>query len=93
VIISQIVQESVFLTTVAGYIGLSLGVGLLELVSRIMANPNAKPSDRTFFSNPEISLTVATAALAVLIIAGLFAGLIPAKRAIQIKPIDALREE
>lgn len=93
VIISQIVQESVFLTTVAGYIGLSLGVGLLELVSRLLQNPNAKPSDRTFFSNPEISLTVAMAALAVLIIAGLFAGLIPAKRAIQIKPIDALREE
>jgi putative ABC transport system permease protein len=93
VIISQIVQESVFLTTVAGYIGLSLGVGLLELVSRLLQNPNAKPSDRTFFTNPEISLTVATAALAVLIIAGLFAGLIPAKRAIKIKPIDALREE
>jgi putative ABC transport system permease protein len=93
VIISQIVQESVFLTTVAGYIGLSLGVGLLELISRMLQHSNAKPDDRTFFSNPEISLTVALAALAVLIIAGLFAGMIPAKRAIKIKPIDALREE
>jgi putative ABC transport system permease protein len=93
VIISQIIQESVFLTTVAGYIGLSLGVGLLELVSRMMQNPNAKPDDRTFFSNPEISLTIALSALGVLIIAGLFAGLIPATRAIKIKPIEALREE
>jgi len=93
VIISQIIQESVFLTTIAGYLGLSLGVGLLELVSRMLQNPNAKPDDRTFFSNPEISLTVALAALAVLIIAGLFAGLIPARRALKIKPIDALREE
>jgi putative ABC transport system permease protein len=93
VIISQIIQESVFLTTVAGYIGLSLGVGLLELVSRMMQNPNAKPDDRTFFSNPEISLTIALSALGVLIIAGLFAGLIPATRAIKIKQIEALREE
>ena len=93
VIISQIIQESVFLTTVAGYIGLSLGVGLLELVSKMMQNPNAKPDDRTFFSNPEISLSIAVSALIVLIIAGLFAGLIPATRAVKIKPIDALREE
>jgi putative ABC transport system permease protein len=59
----------------------------------MLQHSNAKPDDRTFFSNPEISLTVALAALAVLIIAGLFAGMIPAKRAIKIKPIDALREE
>jgi putative ABC transport system permease protein len=59
----------------------------------MMQNPNAKPDDRTFFSNPEISLTIALSALGVLIIAGLFAGLIPATRAIKIKPIEALREE
>ena len=95
VIISQIMQESVVLTTVAGYIGLSLGVGLLELVSRAIQTQADKSTsnDHAFFSNPEISLTVAVAALAILIIAGLFAGLIPATRAIQIKPIDALREE
>jgi len=92
-IISQIMLESVVLTTVAGYIGLSLGVGLLELVSKIMDSTGGKPDDRSFFSHPEVSLTVAVSALVVLIIAGLFAGLIPATRAIQIKPIDALREE
>jgi len=52
-----------------------------------------KPDDRTFFAHPEVSLTVAVSALVVLIIAGLFAGMIPATRAIKIKPIDALREE
>ena len=92
-IISQIMLESVVLTTLAGYIGLSLGVGLLELVSRVLESSAGKSDDHMFFTHPEVSLTVAVSALAVLIIAGLFAGLIPATRAIKIKPIDALREE
>src|SRR5674476_280805 len=92
-IISQIMLESVVLTTVAGYIGLSLGVGLLELVSRVLESTAGKSDDRMFFTHPEVSLTVAVSALVVLIIAGLFAGMIPATRAIKIKPIDALREE
>jgi putative ABC transport system permease protein len=92
-IISQIMLESVVLTTVAGYIGLSLGVGLLELVSRVLESSAGKSDDHMFFTRPEVSLTVAVAALSVLIIAGLFAGMIPATRAIKIKPIDALREE
>ncbi|MCX6236049.1 MAG: ABC transporter permease [Bacteroidia bacterium] len=92
-IIAQIMLESVVLTTVAGYIGLSLGVGLLELVSKVLESSTGKSDDHVFFTHPEVSLTVAISALAVLIIAGLFAGMIPATRAIKIKPIDALREE
>lgn len=92
-IISQIMLESVVLTTLAGYIGLSLGVGLLELVNKVLENSAGSKGDGVFFQHPEVSLTVALSALGVLIIAGLFAGLIPATRAIQIKPIDALREE
>jgi putative ABC transport system permease protein len=92
-IISQIMLESVVLTTLAGYIGLSLGVGLLELVSTVIERSQGQSSDRAFFSHPEVSLSVAVAALVVLIIAGMFAGMIPATRAIKIKPIDALREE
>jgi len=93
VIISQIMLESVVLTTLAGYIGLSLGVGLLELVNKVLESSADGKSDGVFFQHPEVSLTVALSALAVLIVAGLFAGMIPATRAIQIKPIDALREE
>jgi putative ABC transport system permease protein len=91
-IISQIMLESVALTTVAGYIGLSLGVGLLELINKIMES-QPKNSDEVFFRHPEVSISIAVASLLVLIIAGLFAGSIPAKRALQIKPIEALREE
>jgi putative ABC transport system permease protein len=46
-----------------------------------------------FFQHPEVSITVAVSALAILVLAGLFAGSIPAKRALMIKPIEALREE
>jgi putative ABC transport system permease protein len=91
-IITQVMLESVTLTTVAGYIGLSLGVGLLELVNKIIEN-QPKTGDEMFFRHPEINISIALAALAVLVVAGLFAGSIPAQRALQIKPIEALREE
>ncbi|MGE5447949.1 MAG: ABC transporter permease, partial [Bacteroidales bacterium] len=76
-------------TVMAGYIGLSLGVGILEILNRILQ----QSGDKVFFRNPEVNLTMALSALGVLVIAGIFAGLIPAKRAVSIKPIDALRDE
>jgi putative ABC transport system permease protein len=91
-IISQIMLESVVLTTVAGYIGLSLGVGLLELVNKVLEN-QPKGGDEMFFRHPEVDISIALASLTVLVLAGLFAGSIPARRALSIKPIEALREE
>jgi len=92
VIIKHIVAESVFLTVMAGYIGLSLGVGILELINYVLQS-SAKSGDELFFRNPQVNLNMALSALAVLVIAGIVAGLIPASRAIKIKPIDALRDE
>ena len=63
VIISQIMLESVVLTTLAGYIGLSLGVGLLELVNKALESAANGKSDGVFFQHPEVSLTVALSAL------------------------------
>ncbi len=91
-IILHIVAESVFLTVLAGYIGLALGVGLLELLNMAL-EANAGSNDDVFFRRPEISFTMAMAALSVLVVSGVIAGLIPARRAIKIKPIDALRDE
>jgi putative ABC transport system permease protein len=76
----------------AGYIGLSLGVGILELINRVLQS-SADSGNELFFRNPEVNLSMALSALGVLVIAGIIAGLIPAKRAIRIKPIDALRDE
>jgi putative ABC transport system permease protein len=62
------------------------------LVSKVLEN-NAKGGNEMFFRHPEVNINIALAALTVLVIAGLFAGSIPAKRALSIKPIEALREE
>ncbi len=87
---SQIVIESVFLTALAGYIGLVLGVGILELINYLLIEFDLS-SD--MFARPEVDFNKATIALIILVISGALAGLIPARRATQIKPIDALRDE
>ena len=89
-IISQVMSESLLLTAMAGLAGLTAGVFLLDVVSRVLT---ANPSEDTFFLNPEVSINVAVAATVVLLLSGLLAGLIPAWRAMQIKAIDAIREE
>ncbi|MDA3944881.1 MAG: ABC transporter permease [Bacteroidetes bacterium] len=84
-IISLVLQEAILITAFAGYIGLVLGVGLLELISDRIDTP--------FFRQPEVNITVAIGATALLVIAGALAGFIPAQRAASIKPIEALRDE
>jgi putative ABC transport system permease protein len=92
-VISQIITESVFLTTVAGYIGLFLGILLLEGFNYGLEMAKANGAENIFIKNPEINLSVAVACLMVLIVSGAIAGYIPARHAVLIKPIDALRAE
>ncbi|NOU47786.1 MAG: ABC transporter permease [Bacteroidales bacterium] len=89
-IMAQIIGESVFLTTIAGYLGLVIGVFIIEMIDRNL--PAATTRD-TMFLHPSIDFQVAVSALVILVISGVLAGLIPARRAISIKPIDALRFE
>jgi len=90
VVISQVIMESVILTTLAGYIGLVLGVGIVEGVNYLLVTTGAESE---MFANPEVNFSVAIQALEVLVVAGLLAGVIPAYRAVSMKPIDALRNE
>lgn len=84
-VIQMILQESVFITTISGYIGLFLGILVLENIGLTL--------EEYFIKNPFIDFGTAFAATLVLIIFGAVAGYIPAKRASSIKPIVALRDE
>ncbi len=89
-VMTQIVTESIFLTALAGYIGLVFGVGIIEAVNYFLTQSGAATG---MFSNPTVDFGVAIKALLILIISGALAGFIPARRAVSIKPIDALRDE
>jgi len=89
-IIGQIITESVVLTTFAGYFGLVIGVGLLELINYVLDSSGANTE---MFVHPGVDFQVAVTALTILVFSGALAGFIPAKRAISVKPIDALRYE
>ena len=86
----QVINESVLLTTVSGYIGLVVGVGLIELVNYLLIKSGANTE---MFKNPEVDFNMAMIALVILIVSGALAGLIPARRAVKIRPIEALRDE
>lgn len=96
-ILRLVLLESIFITALFGYIGMIAGVGLTELVNMGMEQmaPAAAASHEspTIFKNPTVDLRIVFMATVVLIIAGLIAGYIPARKAVSIKPIDALRGE
>ena len=89
-IVSLILQEAIFITGVAGYLGLFLGVFTLEGVNYLLEMAGA---DIEFFSRPEVSLKVAVSATMVLILAGTLAGLFPALKAARIRPVQALKDQ
>jgi putative ABC transport system permease protein len=89
-IISSILTESVVLTAIAGWFGLVFGVIILELMNKALQSGGG---DNSMFTNPEVDFNVAMIALGILIFAGIFAGIIPAKRAMEVRPIEAIRDE
>lgn len=89
-IIKMIVLESIFLTGLSGYLGLSIGLFFIEGINYMITTFNLKSE---FFLNPEINFQVVIVAMLTLIAAGFFAAFFPAKRAAMIKPIEALRDE
>lgn len=90
-IIGQIINESLVLTSIAGFAGLSLGVGFLAFFDNIINNMPAESG--VFIKNIVIRFDLALSASFILVSLGLLAGLLPANRAMKIKPIEALSEE
>ncbi len=85
-IVGMVVQESVLITTIAGYLGLSLGTYILSLIGDSL-------EEDYFIKDPSVSPGIVIGATVVLILSGLIAGYLPAKRAANIKPIVALRAD
>ena len=84
----QIILESVFLTLLAGILGITTGGIALRGINAFTRNIDDFP-----FLNPTVSLEYIAMALLIMITLGSLIGLIPAQRAVSIKPIEALREE
>jgi putative ABC transport system permease protein len=85
-IVMLIVQEAIFITALAGYTGLMLGIGALELMVYFKM-------EGEFFHRPEVDLNVAIFATILIVVAGALAGLFPALQAAKVEPIEALRTE
>ena len=86
VITRQIMMESLLLTFIAGFLGMFFGILVLVLLEQTT-------QEAKMFSNPTISFAMAIAGTIILVLSGLIAGVIPAKNALRIKAIDALRDE
>lgn len=85
-VMGQVMMEALVVTALAGYGGLLLGIAALESIAALL--PGAP-----MFREPEVNIGIAIQALVLLIITGTLAGLIPARHAARIRPIEALRDE
>jgi len=93
-ILRSIITESIIITTVFGYIGMMGGIALTELVNYVMLqNAAGNPTGPTVFKNPTVELSYVLISTGILILSGVIAGYMPARRAVRIKPIEAMREE
>ncbi len=98
-ILKSIILESILITAIFGYIGLLLGIGLTELINFFMeqsANAAAGAGDgeqMSVFKNPTVDIGYAVFATILLVFSGVIAGYLPARKAVKVKPIEAMRQE
>ena len=87
-ILKQIMSESVVLTAMAGLAGLVFAVLILSVVDVFVAMQS-----NPFLPSLQLPFSLAIVALVVIILAGMFAGYLPSKRALSIKAVEALQDE
>lgn len=90
-----IISESIVITTIFGYIGMVAGIAATEYMNKVAGSQvmDIGVAQATVFENPTVGIDVAIQATLTLIIAGTLAGFFPARKAVMIKPIEALKAE
>jgi putative ABC transport system permease protein len=93
-VVVLVLSESLFITAVAGLVGMLFGMGILHIASMVIKGiAETEDTIRFIFYNPSADFGVALSATILLVVAGLLAGFIPARKAAGIKPIEALHDE
>ena len=87
-ILVLVLLEAVGITMLFGYIGMIIGLGLVKLITEIAYSMS--PEAQEIFHNPTVPVGIVLGATLTMVIAGMIAGFIPAKRAVSIKPVEAL---
>ena len=86
----MILTESIFITSISGYLGLMFGTLIIAAINYAMQSAGIEADN---FHNPEVNVIVGVGAVIVLIIAGTIAGLLPAIQASRVNPVIALKDE
>lgn len=99
-ILMLVISESILVTAVFGYVGMVMGIGLTELINYGMeaaqnaaqaADGNVVPEFSTF-RNPTVNLGIALSSTALIIVSGVIAGYFPARKAVKVTAIEAMRD-
>lgn len=99
-ILKLVIFESILITAMFGYFGMIMGIGLTEGVNYVMEmSMNASQAahdpmnNPTIFKNPTVDLNISLMSTALIVIAGVLAGYFPARKAVKISAIEAMRAE
>jgi putative ABC transport system permease protein len=93
-ILQLILMESILITSVFGYIGMVFGIGISELINYALEmSQAASEGSWSIFKNPTVDLAIAVGATVLLIVAGVIAGYFPARKAVKITAVEAMRAE
>ena len=97
-ILKTIVLESILITAIFGYIGMMAGIVLTEVANFVMEQSAAQQvtgdgPQMSIFKDPTVNIGIVLISTAILIIAGVVAGYMPAYKAVKVKPIEAMRKD